>query len=147
MRFSERVTLVEVGPRDGLQSLPRSYPTEVKVELVELLADAGLEKIEVTGFVHPEVIPQLADAEAVLAAIDPPPEVALSVLVPNRRGLDRALAVGGFHEIGVFLSATETHNRRNVNRSVVFRISAAPVATSSSMVKGFPSEMGMMLVG
>src|SRR6059036_2576502 len=69
MRFPERVTLVEVGPRDGLQSLEKTYPTEVKVELVELLADAGLEKIEVTGFVHPEVIPQLADADEVLGLI------------------------------------------------------------------------------
>ena len=69
MKFPDRVTLVEVAPRDGLQSLPESYPTDVKVELVELLADTGLPKIEVTGFVHPKVIPQLADAEEVLARV------------------------------------------------------------------------------
>ena len=69
MRFPERVALVEVAPRDGLQSLEQVYPTEVKIELVELLAEAGIEKIEVTGFVHPEVIPQLADAADVMAGV------------------------------------------------------------------------------
>ena len=94
MNFPDRVTLVEVAPRDGLQSLERIYPTEVKIELVELLADAGLEKIEVTGFVHPDVIPQLADATAVMAGVRRVNGCVYRALVPNRRGAERAVAAG-----------------------------------------------------
>jgi hydroxymethylglutaryl-CoA lyase len=118
----------EVGPRDGFQNEPEVIPTDRKVELIEALARTGLRRLEVTSFVRPDVIPQLADAGEVLSRIDVPAEVSLSVLIPNERGLDGALAVleagersGGrraFDEINVFLSASETHNRKNVNRSI-----------------------------
>jgi hydroxymethylglutaryl-CoA lyase len=108
-----------VGPRDGFQNEPEVIPTDTKVRLIDMLARTGLERLEVTSFVRADVIPQLADAREVLAAIDPPEGVALSVLVPNERGLDNALELlGRFHEVNLFLSASETHNRRNVNRSV-----------------------------
>ena len=94
-------------------------PTEVKVELINALARTGLQRLEVTSFVRPDVIPQLADATAVLEQIDVPAGVSRSVLIPNERGLENALAVRDrFDEINVFLSASETHNRKNVNRSI-----------------------------
>jgi hydroxymethylglutaryl-CoA lyase len=114
-----RVSLREVGPRDGFQNEPEVIPTDEKVRLIELLAAAGLKRIEVTSFVRADVIPQLADATEVLARVRVPDDVALSVLIPNERGLDRALAQRErFSEVSVFLSASETHNRRNVNRSI-----------------------------
>ncbi|MGO9956059.1 MAG: hydroxymethylglutaryl-CoA lyase [Solirubrobacteraceae bacterium] len=113
------VRIREVGPRDGFQNEPEVIPTERKVELIDALARTGIERMEVTSFVRADVIPQLADAAAVLRAIDVPAEVSRSVLIPNERGLDRALELREhFEEINVFLSASETHNRRNVNRSV-----------------------------
>src|SRR3954469_21499865 len=113
------VRIREVGPRDGFQNEPEVIPTAAKVRLIDLLARTGLRRLEVTSFVRPDVIPQLADAREVLEAIDPPAGVSLSVLVPNERGLDRALELRDrFGEVNVFLSASETHNRRNVNRSV-----------------------------
>ncbi|MDQ3725471.1 MAG: hydroxymethylglutaryl-CoA lyase, partial [Actinomycetota bacterium] len=94
-------------------------PTADKVRLIDMLARTGVRRLEVTSFVRADVIPQLADAREVLQAIDPPEDVSLSVLVPNERGLDHALELRDrFHEVNVFLSASETHNRRNVNRSV-----------------------------
>jgi hydroxymethylglutaryl-CoA lyase len=115
----ERVRIREVGPRDGFQNEPEVIPTAEKVRLIGLLAACGLERIEVTSFVRPDVIPQLSDADEVLEAIDRPEGVAYSVLIPNERGLERALAHRDrFDEINVFLSATESHNQRNVNRSI-----------------------------
>jgi hydroxymethylglutaryl-CoA lyase len=114
-----RARIREVGPRDGFQNEPEILPTEVKVQLINALARTGLPRLEVTSFVRPDVIPQLADATAVLERIDVPPSVSRSVLIPNERGLERALAVRDrFDEINVFLSASETHNRKNVNRSI-----------------------------
>jgi hydroxymethylglutaryl-CoA lyase len=120
------VRIREVGPRDGFQNEPEIIPAAEKVRLIDLLARTGLRRIEVTSFVRPEVIPQLSDAAEVLAAIDVPPQVAISVLVPNEKGLDAALALreahprerAAFDEVNVFLSASESHNRANVNRSV-----------------------------
>ncbi|MHB1568885.1 MAG: hydroxymethylglutaryl-CoA lyase [Solirubrobacteraceae bacterium] len=113
------IRIREVGPRDGFQNEPEVIPTATKVRLIDALARTGLTRLEVTSFVRPDVIPQLADAEEVLRAIDVPDTVSRSVLIPNERGLDRALALRDrFDEVNVFLSATETHNLRNVNRSV-----------------------------
>src|SRR5919106_4592824 len=115
----DQVSIREVGPRDGFQNEPEVVPTDDKVRLVEMLARTGLRRLEVTSFVRPDVIPQLADATEVLAAIDPPEGVSLSVLIPNERGLELALRQRDrFHEVNVFLSASETHNRKNVNRSI-----------------------------
>jgi hydroxymethylglutaryl-CoA lyase len=109
----------EVGPRDGFQNEPEVIATDDKVALVDALARTGLRRLEVTSFVRPDVIPQLADGAEVLARIDVPADVAVSVLIPNERGLELALAQRDrFQEINVFLSATESHNRANVNRSV-----------------------------
>ena len=117
--FPASVRIREVGPRDGFQNEPEVIATADKVRLIELLGDAGLGRIEVTSFVRADVIPQLADAEQVLAAVRLPEEVAVSVLIPNERGLERALAHRDrFHEINGFLSASETHNQKNVGRSV-----------------------------
>jgi len=114
-----RVRVREVGPRDGFQNEPEVIPTPDKVRLIEQLGRTGLERIEVTSFVRPDVIPQLADAEQVLEAVQMPDDVSVSVLIPNERGLDRALRHRSrFQEINGFLSASETHNRKNVGRSI-----------------------------
>jgi hydroxymethylglutaryl-CoA lyase len=115
----QQVRIREVGPRDGFQNEPEVIPTDDKVRLIDMLAATGLPRLEVTSFVRPDVIPQLADAEEVLTRIARSPGVAYSVLIPNERGLERALEHRDrFDEINVFLSATESHNRRNVNRSI-----------------------------
>ena len=102
----------EVGPRDGFQNEPEVIPTETKVKLIDALARTGLTRLEITSFVRPDVIPQLADAAEVLQAVDIPDEVSRSVLIPNERGLERALELRDrFDEINVFMSASETHNR------------------------------------
>src|SRR5438045_1030087 len=114
-----RVKIREVGPRDGFQNEPEVIPTDEKVTLIGMLVGSGLSRLEVTSFVRPDVVPQLADAEDVLARIERPPGVSYSVLIPNERGLERALEHRErFDEISVFLSASETHNRENVNRSI-----------------------------
>ncbi|HEY3960811.1 MAG TPA: hydroxymethylglutaryl-CoA lyase [Solirubrobacteraceae bacterium] len=126
MSIPPAVKIREVGPRDGFQNEPETIPTARKVELIDALARTGLRRLEVTSFVRPDVIPQLADAAEVLARVDVPPEVAVSVLIPNERGLEHALALRDAHagarppfdEVNVFLSASETHNRKNVNRSI-----------------------------
>jgi hydroxymethylglutaryl-CoA lyase len=124
------VRVREVGPRDGFQNEPEVIPTERKVELIDALARTGLRRLEVTSFVRADVIPQLADGTEVLERISVPEEVALSVLIPNERGLDAALELrerlatsaaprrAAFDEVNVFMSASETHNRKNVNRSI-----------------------------
>jgi hydroxymethylglutaryl-CoA lyase len=113
------VRIREVGPRDGFQNEPEVLPTDVKVRLIELLGRTGLSRIEVTSFVRADVIPQLADAEQVLETVRLPANVAVSVLIPNERGLERALPHRArFHEINGFLSASETHNQKNVGRSI-----------------------------
>jgi hydroxymethylglutaryl-CoA lyase len=113
------VSIREVGPRDGFQNEPEVIATDDKVRLVEMLARTGLRRLEVTSFVRADVIPQLADGAEVLRRADIPDDVAVSVLIPNERGLDGALEVrDAFSEVNLFLSASETHNRKNVNRSV-----------------------------
>jgi hydroxymethylglutaryl-CoA lyase len=112
-----RVTIYEVGPRDGLQNESATVAVDVKVEFIDRLADAGLSVIEATSFVHPKWVPQLADAEELIDRLSLRPGVRYPVLVPNLRGLDRALAKG-IREIAIFGSATETFAQRNLNRSV-----------------------------
>lgn len=113
------VRIREVGPRDGFQNEPETIATADKVRLIDLLSASGLRRIEVTSFVRPDVIPQLSDAAAVLTGIERRDGVSFSVLIPNPRGLERALELRDrFDEVSVFLSASETHNQRNVNRSI-----------------------------
>jgi hydroxymethylglutaryl-CoA lyase len=109
----------EVGPRDGFQNEPETISSADKVRLIDLLSATGVGRVEVTSFVRPDVIPQLSDAAEVLAGVQRREGVAFSVLIPNERGLERALEMRErFDEVSVFLSASDTHNRHNVNRSV-----------------------------
>jgi hydroxymethylglutaryl-CoA lyase len=110
-----RVSLREVGPRDGLQN-EDPVPTEAKVRLLDALSHTGIGRIEAVSFVHPKAIPQMADADEVWARAEKVPGVRYSALVPNARGARRAIAAG-FTEIEIVVSASDTHNRRNVNRS------------------------------
>jgi len=113
------VRIREVGPRDGFQNEPETIPTAEKVRLIDMLSASGLRRLEVTSFVRPDVIPQLSDAEEVLGAVRRRDGVSFSVLIPNERGLERALELRDrFDEINVFVSASETHNRKNVDRSI-----------------------------
>jgi hydroxymethylglutaryl-CoA lyase len=146
------VLLYEVGPRDGLQNEPETVPTAAKRELVTRLALAGLRRIEVTSFVSPKWIPQLADADELAATLPAFPDVTTSALVPNERGYERFQAAGGVQVAACFLSASETHNRKNVNcdideqienvRRVVERAAAdgVPVRAYVSTVCGCPYE-------
>jgi hydroxymethylglutaryl-CoA lyase len=119
MQLPSQVRIREVGPRDGFQNEPETIVTDDKVRLVEMLARTGLRRLEVTSFVRADVVPQLADGREVLERAEIPDDVSVSVLVPNMRGLEAALEVRDrIDEVNVFLSASETHNRRNVNRSV-----------------------------
>jgi hydroxymethylglutaryl-CoA lyase len=142
------VRIREVGPRDGFQNEPETIPTERKVELIDALARTGLRRLEVTSFVRADVIPQLADAEEVLERVSIPDEVAVGVLIPNERGLDRALALRegtgrerpAFEEINVFLSASETHNRKNVNRSIAESLAGLDVVLARARAEGLRCE-------
>jgi hydroxymethylglutaryl-CoA lyase len=137
----DRVRIREVGPRDGFQNEPEVIATADKVRLIELLGEAGLRRIEVTSFVRPDVIPQLADAEEVLDSVRLPEEVAVSVLIPNERGLERALAHRErFQEINGFLSASETHNLKNVGRSVEESLSGLRRTFARARAEGLRCE-------
>ncbi|MDV7354775.1 hydroxymethylglutaryl-CoA lyase [Rhodococcus oxybenzonivorans] len=119
MTRPQRVQIREVGPRDGFQNEPERIPTDDKVRLINALGRAGFTRIEVASFVRPDVIPQLADGVEVLERIEVPDETKLMVLVPNSKGLENALKVRDkFHEVAIFVSASETHNKKNVNRTV-----------------------------
>jgi hydroxymethylglutaryl-CoA lyase len=114
MKMPARVRLVEVGPRDGLQNEPAMVPADVKVALIERLADAGLPAVEATSFVSPRWVPQMADAAEVMARLRRKPGVDYPVLVPNLKGLEGALAAGA-REVAVFGAASESFSRRNIN--------------------------------
>ena len=131
----------EVGPRDGLQNEPEVVATADKVRLIGMLARTGLRRVEVTSFVRPDVIPQLADARDVLEAIEVPEGVSVSVLVPNEAGLDHALKLRDrFDEVNVFVSASETHNRRNVNRSIEESLRGLERVVGRAMEEGLRCE-------
>lgn len=151
MSLPNAVVLTEVGPRDGLQNESAVVSTEDKVELVNRLADAGFRHIEVSSFVHPKWIPQLADASDVFAQIKRRPGVVYSALVPNERGLERALAAR-VDAVNVFMSASESHNQKNINKSIAetypvlravvdaARTADLPVRAYVSTVFGCPYE-------
>lgn len=145
------VTIVEVGPRDGLQNEAAQVPTEIKVQFIQRLAAAGLPVIEATSFVNPEWVPQLSDAEEVLRTLARDTDVSYPVLVPNEKGFERAIAAGA-DDVAIFASATETFSQKNLNRSrtealgmfrPVCRRAAEegiPVRAYISMVLGDPWE-------
>jgi hydroxymethylglutaryl-CoA lyase len=137
----DRVRIREVGPRDGFQNEPEVIATDDKVRLIEMLARTGLERLEVTSFVRADIIPQLADGAEVLRRADIPGDVSVSVLVPNERGFDRALELrDDIDEVNVFLSASETHNRKNVNRSVEESLVALERVLPRAREAGFRCE-------
>jgi hydroxymethylglutaryl-CoA lyase len=117
MKHPDRVRIVDVGPRDGLQNEPGNVPTAVKVALIERLAAAGLPAVEATSFVSPKWVPQMADAAQVMAAINRRPGTSYPVLVPNLKGLEGALAACA-QEVAVFAAASESFSRRNINCSI-----------------------------
>jgi hydroxymethylglutaryl-CoA lyase len=135
------IQIREVGPRDGFQNEPEVIPTDDKVRLVEMLARTGLRRLEVTSFVRPDVIPQLADGAEVLRRASIPDEVAVTVLIPNERGLDNALELRDrFDEVNLFLSASETHNRKNVNRSIEESLSGLERVVARARAEGLRCE-------
>jgi hydroxymethylglutaryl-CoA lyase len=135
------VRIREVGPRDGFQNEPETIATADKVRLVEMLARTGLRRLEVTSFVRADVVPQLADGREVLERASIPDGVSVSVLVPNMRGLEAALEVRDrIDEVNVFLSASETHNRRNVNRSVEESLEGLEHVLARATEEGFRCE-------
>jgi hydroxymethylglutaryl-CoA lyase len=141
----DRVSVYEVSPRDGLQNEAVTVPTTRKARLVEALVSAGLTRIEVTSFVSPKWIPQLADAEQILGLLPKVEGVQYSALCPNARGLERAKQTG-IGELAVFVSASETHNRRNVNDTVEgtlsrFRDVVAPAVAYGMRVRGYVSTL------
>jgi hydroxymethylglutaryl-CoA lyase len=141
MDLPKSVTLVEVGPRDGLQNEGRFIPTEQKIELIERLSQTGLKRIEITSFVHPKAVPQLRDSEEIVQKVKRRPDVIYSTLVPNEKGLERALS-SGVKEIAFFVSASETHNQKNVKMSVSeslkgFRNIAEKALTHGIRIRGY----------
>jgi hydroxymethylglutaryl-CoA lyase len=114
---SKKVSIIEVGPRDGLQSEPEVLATETKLEFINRAIDAGIRRMEVTSFVHPKRVPQMADAEAVIAGLPERDDFTAIGLVLNKRGFERARAAG-IDEIGMAVISTETYNQRNNGTSV-----------------------------
>lgn len=139
----DEVSIYEVGPRDGLQNEQAVVPTEGKLRLIGALADAGLRRIEVTSFVSPKWIPPLADSLQVAGALQQREGVTYSALVPNARGLEGALGAG-MEEIAVFLSASETHNQKNINKTIdetfeAFEDVIGPALEAGMRVRGYVS--------
>ena len=141
--FPDSVRIVEVGPRDGLQNEANTVPTADKAKFIKLLADAGLHEIEVASFVHPKWVPQLADAKELLELLEKREGLQYSALVPNMRGLERAVETR-ISRIAVFTAASETFNRKNINMSItesldVFRPVIERALGADISVRGYVS--------
>jgi hydroxymethylglutaryl-CoA lyase len=144
-RVPDRVSVYEVAARDGLQNERATVPLRSKLRLIDALVRAGLARVEITSFVSPKWIPQLADADEVAQHAKAPPGVTFSALCPNAKGLSRAQAAG-LPEIAVFISASETHNRKNVNKTVgetllAFEDTIGPALSSGMRVRGYVSTV------
>jgi hydroxymethylglutaryl-CoA lyase len=137
MNLPRRVRMVEVGPRDGLQNEQAMVPTAVKVGLIDRLTDAGLPVIEATSFVSPKWVPQMSDAAQVMAAIRRRPDVRYPVLTPNLQGFEAALAAG-CDEVAVFVAASETFSRKNINCSIADSLERARAVTEAAKARGVP---------
>ena len=135
MRLPERVTLCEVGPRDGLQHEPVNIPTTDKIRLIDALSATGIRRMEATSFVAPRWIPNLADAAEVLGGIRRVPGIAYAALVPNLKGLERARAAGTDVAV-LFLSASETHSRKNINKSIAEALNTCAEVTAQAKAAG-----------
>ncbi len=139
----KHVRIVEVGPRDGLQNESKTVETGHKAEFVRMLVAAGLKDIEVASFVHPKWVPQLADADELIKKLEPRPDVRYSALVPNLKGLERAIA-SGIRRIAVFTAASETFNRKNINMGIdesleVFKPVVSRALQEGISVRGYVS--------
>ncbi len=142
---ADRVSIYEVSPRDGLQNEPNVVSLDAKKQLIEKLVESGLKRIEITSFVSPKWVPQLADAEELAATMRAPEGVTFSALCPNAKGLERAIATG-MTEIAVFMSASETHNMKNINKTIdrtlgVFSEIIPPALEAGLRVRGYLSTM------
>jgi hydroxymethylglutaryl-CoA lyase len=142
MQVPEHVTICEVGTRDGFQIEPDFIPTELKVEVVNLLTEAGVPRIEVTSFVHPKAVPQLRDAEAVMAAIRRRAGTRYAALVPNDKGAARAVDAG-VDAIHTVLSASESHNLANVNMTIAESIDKLRAVAQIATRAGVPMQCGI----
>jgi len=145
VKLPAEATIYEVGPRDGLQNEARQVPTAEKIRFIDSLVAAGIRDIEITSFVSPKWVPQLADAEELARTMKAPEGVTFGALCPNARGLERALAAG-LSEIAVFMSASETHNRMNVNKSIadtiaVFSEIVPPAREAGLRVRAYVSTV------
>ena len=129
------VKIYEVGPRDGLQNESRLIATDDKIAFIDALSATGLPAIEITSFVNPKWIPQLADAAEVARRIQRRPGIVYSALVPNRQGLDSAIAAG-MKEVAVFMSASETHNKKNVNKTIAATLQAFEETVPPALAAG-----------
>lgn len=137
MELPQQVTIVEVGPRDGLQNEPFFMETGLKINLINRLIKSGFKRIEATSFVSPEWVPQLRDAEAVIRGIDKGPDVRIGALVPNCRGYERARSCG-VDEINIVLSASESHNLKNVNHTIKESLGGIRLITTAARRDGIP---------
>jgi hydroxymethylglutaryl-CoA lyase len=142
MRLPDRVTICEVGTRDGFQIEPEFIPTEQKVEVVDRLSEAGVARLEVTSFVHPKAVPQLRDAEAVMAAIHRRPGTRYAALVPNDKGAARAVDAG-VDVIHTVVSASESHNLANVNMTIAESIEKLRAVAQIAARAGVPVQCGV----
>lgn len=144
-RLPAEVSVYEVSPRDGLQNEPLTVPTPAKARLIEALLASGVRRMEITSFVSPRWVPQLADADHLCRILKRPEGVTFSALCPNRTGLDRALETP-INEVAVFLSVSESHNKRNVNKTVAetlaaFRDVVQPAIDAGRRVRGYLSTL------
>ena len=142
MNLPKKVTIVDVGPRDGFQNEKQFIPTQKKIEIVNGLIRAGLKNIQVSSVVHPKAVPQLADAEEVMTKIDRRPDVSYRLLVPNLKGLQRALPLKP-DKINLMMSVTESHNRSNANRSIDETLKEYETLAAMIREKGIAVSGGM----
>ncbi|SDQ57707.1 hydroxymethylglutaryl-CoA lyase [Virgibacillus subterraneus] len=145
MNFPNKVKINEVGPRDGLQNEAELVPAAAKIDWINMLSETGASYIEVSSFVHPDWIPQLKDATEVAKKIKRNPDVTYAALVPNNKGLDRALEVN-VDEICLFLSASETHNKNNINKTIdqtlpIIENVSSKAKESNKQVRGYVSTV------
>ncbi len=142
MNLPKQVTIVDVGPRDGFQMEPGFIPTEHKIKIIDQLSDAGIKRIEATSFVHPRYVPQLADAEEVIARIKKKEGVIYEALVPNAKGVERAIQAGVEH-VSMVVSASESHNKNNVNMTIAESIRTLKDAVKLALRNGIQVTAGI----
>ena len=145
MSLPDRVELCDVGPRDGFQFEEQFIPTEVKVETITALADAGVPRIQVTSFVHPEWVPQMRDAEAVCERLPARPDVTYAGLVLNDQGLERAHAAG-LSQVDLSIATQDRHSRNNANRTVEAAVAQAEAMVRAAHERGMDVQMGFQTV-